>query len=149
LTFLFTPFLLNNICSIAAGLLAEHDLFKAEVFTRVLYGLWFWHCGSLACAVLYAGIRLLALLTAHLKKFKSSSSGGDQKRRVRAGMIKIRILVTVIFLALAGFAVFLLLYGILRDQIIRSVPGSYVLCIVWNFLGPVASLVACLAVLSK
>ncbi|ORZ17270.1 hypothetical protein BCR42DRAFT_491167 [Absidia repens] len=152
LTFLFAPFIVNNVCSIASGILASGSppspelLYRAEIFTRLLYVFWFIHCGSLACAVLYAGARLLTLLTAHLRKFKSSTTSSEQQRKVQAGMLKIRLLVAVIFIALAGFAVFLLIYGCLRDIIIQSVPGSYALCVIWNFLGPVASFLACIAV---
>ncbi|KAI8330078.1 hypothetical protein BC941DRAFT_187578 [Chlamydoabsidia padenii] len=125
--------------------MASRDLHKAEIFTQLLYLLWFIHCGSLACAVLYAGIRLLAFLTVHLKKFrKPNSKNLEQKRKLEAGMVKIRLLVFTICLSLTGFAVFLLLYGIFRDKIIHSVIGSYVLCIVWNFLAPLASFLGCL-----
>ncbi|KAI8330633.1 hypothetical protein BC941DRAFT_475498 [Chlamydoabsidia padenii] len=118
----------------------------AEIFIRLLYVFWFLHCGLLASAVLYTGIRLVWLLQSHLKKFKTSAA---QEQKIQAGLFKIRSLVAVLVLALAGFAVFLLLYGILRDQIIRNTRGSYALCTIWNFLGPVASCFACLAVITN
>lgn len=150
LTFLCLPFIINNVCSIASGILGPTHLATAEIFIRLLYVFWFWHCGSLAVAVIYAGIKLVRLLQTHLKKFKSAiSSSSSQAQKIQAGMFKIRGLVGVLFLALGGFAIFLLLYGLLRDQIIQSVPGSYALCALWNFLGPLASFFACLAVTSK
>jgi hypothetical protein len=150
LTFLCLPFIINNVCAIASGVLGATHLGTAEIFIRLLYVFWFWHCGSLAAAVIYAGIKLVRLLQTHLKKFKSAiSSSSSQAQKIQAGMFKIRSLVGVLFLALGGFAIFLLLYGLLRDQIIQSVPGSYALCALWNFLGPLASFFACLAVISK
>jgi hypothetical protein len=44
--FVFSPMITNNICSIASGAFAEQgDVFKANVFARLLYGL----CKHLSC----------------------------------------------------------------------------------------------------
>ncbi|KAI8096317.1 uncharacterized protein BX664DRAFT_346387 [Halteromyces radiatus] len=163
LTLLFAPVITNNICSIAAGVIGSKGtetttsldpmtpsslsaVHTAEIFVRLLYLFWFIHCGSLAIAVLYTGIRLLRVLNDHLKKFKP---GVLQRQKIQAGALKIQILVALIFLAVGGFAIFLLLYGILRDQIMQSVPGSYALCVLWNFLAPLASVLICLAIISN
>ncbi|KAI8061560.1 hypothetical protein BC940DRAFT_349966 [Gongronella butleri] len=141
LTFFIAPFIVNNVCSIAAGVLSSTNVYASVIFTRVLYVLWFVHCGSLSLAVLLTGIRLHRVLANHLMKFYNKGSS-KQYASIRVGMIKIKLIVGIMFLALAGFAAFLLLYGILRSLIIQSIPGSFVLASVWNFLGPAASFLA-------
>ena len=47
------------------------------------------------------------------------------------------------------FAIFLLMYGALRDIIMVNVPGSVFLGVIWNYLGPLATLGVELAVIFK
>ncbi|CAO3630763.1 unnamed protein product [Cunninghamella blakesleeana] len=142
--FFFSPFILNNVCSLITGFLAESNQYVAEIFIRVLYVLWFIHCFSLATAVMLSGWKLLRILDQHLAKFQNS---GPRAASIQAGIFKIRSVVIIIAICLDSFACFLLLYGILRDQIMTSTIGSLVLSAIWNWLGPLTTLAAQAAVL--
>ncbi|RCH86739.1 hypothetical protein CU098_008081, partial [Rhizopus stolonifer] len=131
------PFIVNNVMALAAGILAERDLHLAQLFTRLLYIMWFVHCSSLAVAVMFAGVRLIGILREHLKKFNTS---GPRYISVQTGIFKIRAVVTIITICLMMFAVFLLIFGILREIIVVNLVGSVVLGAVWNFLGAVATM---------
>ncbi|CAO3630767.1 unnamed protein product [Cunninghamella blakesleeana] len=143
---IFAPVLLNNICSIASGILANRQLDTAVIFVRILYVLWFLHCTTAAIIIMVLGIRLLKTLQTNVKNFRTS---GEKYKAIKTGMFKIKLLVIVIATALSGYGIFLLVYCILRDQIIQDVPGSYALCIIWNYLGPVATFCADLAVIAN
>ncbi|OBZ85965.1 hypothetical protein A0J61_05998 [Choanephora cucurbitarum] len=134
---LFTaPFIINNVMSLAAGILAESNLHLAQLFTRLLYIMWFVHCSVLSCLVAYAGVKLVAILREHLQKFNTS---GPRYIAIQTGIFKIRAVVTIISIAVMMFAVFLLIFGILREIIVINYAGSIVLGIVWNFLGAFSS----------
>ncbi|CAO3590962.1 unnamed protein product [Absidia cylindrospora] len=137
LTFFFTPFLLNNVCSLATGILAEKNLYVAEVFVHLLYALWFVHCFSLACAVMLSGWRLVRILNSHLKQFPTS---GPRAISIKGGIFKIRAVVIIISFCLMSFASFLLLYGILRDRIMTSTVGNLILSAIWNWNAPLCTM---------
>jgi hypothetical protein len=109
--FVFSPMITNNICSIASGAYAEQgDVFKANVFARLLYGLCkhlslhaykccyatktqhfliligSFYCVMLAICVLYSGIRLMRLLDHHLQMLGS----GNRYELVKTGRLKVR-----------------------------------------------------------
>ncbi|CAO3586974.1 unnamed protein product [Absidia cylindrospora] len=144
LTFFFTPFILNNVCSLATGILADKNLYVAEIFVHLLYVLWFIHCSSLACAVMFSGWRLIRILNRHLAKFQPSNA---RSANIRAGIFKIRAIVVIIGICLMSFACFLLIYGGARDQIMTSTVGSLILSGIWNFLGPLTTLAVEAAIL--
>ncbi|CAO3634811.1 unnamed protein product [Cunninghamella echinulata] len=148
LLILLAPFILNNICSIASGILASNptQVYLSEIFIHILYVLWFLHCGTVSVILVVLGVRLLRILQQNMRNFRTS---GEKAMAIQKGMFKIKGLVIVIAVALAGFAIFLLVYGILRDTIIQSVIGSYILCCLWNFLGPLATLFTNLAVIAN
>jgi hypothetical protein len=145
-TIFFAPFIINNCFSLAAGILGRSNLPLAETFIRLLYVFWFIHCFSLAMAVLFSGFRLVKVLETHMSKFNSS---GPRYASVKAGIFKIKALLSIITIALFMFAVFLLLFGILRALILVNTPGSVFLGAVWNFLGPVATVIAECAIIFK
>ncbi|KAG0180407.1 hypothetical protein DFQ28_001214 [Apophysomyces sp. BC1034] len=134
------------MCSIAAGALADTNLAAAEIFTRMLYVLWFVHCVGLAAAVLYCGIRLVYILSRHLAKFEAS---GPRYISVKTGIFKIRLVLGILTSCLIMFAIFLLMYGILRDRIMTTKAGSLVLATLWNFLGALTTLCVEIALLFK
>ncbi|KAI8355650.1 hypothetical protein EDC96DRAFT_264545 [Choanephora cucurbitarum] len=140
----FSPFVINNIMSIVAGVMAERNLMIAQLFTRLLYIMWFVHCSTLCGAVIFAGVRLIAILREHLQKFNTS---GPRYVSVQTGIFKIRAVVTIIAICLMMFAIFLLLFGILRELIVVNIYGSVILGAVWNFLGVVATTGVLVAVL--
>ncbi|KAI9360651.1 hypothetical protein BD770DRAFT_409092 [Pilaira anomala] len=135
-TILFSPFIMNNSVSLAAGILAESNLPLAETFTRLLYIFWFFHCFGLCVTVFYSGHRLIRILGAHIKKFNPT---GPRYVSVQTGIIKIRAVMTIIAICLLMFAIFLLVFGVLREKIIVNKLGSIILGAIWNFLGAVAT----------
>ncbi|KAI9476550.1 MAG: hypothetical protein EXX96DRAFT_302201 [Benjaminiella poitrasii] len=136
-TIFLAPFIINNVMSLAAGILAQRDLRLAQVFTRLLYIFWFIHCFSLAVAVFFSGFRLIRILGDHLKKFKTT---GPRYISVKTGIFKIRTVMCIIVTCLLMFAIFLLVFGILREIIIVNFVGSTILGVIWNFLGAVTTL---------
>ncbi|CEP14796.1 hypothetical protein [Parasitella parasitica] len=136
-TIFLAPFIINNAMSLAAGILAERNLHVAQLFTRLLYIFWFIHCFGLAIAVFFSGYRLIRILGAHLTKFKTT---GPRYVSVQTGIFKIRAVMSIIITCLMMFAIFLLIFGILREIIILNKVGSIVLGAIWNFLGAVATL---------
>ncbi|KAI8096318.1 uncharacterized protein BX664DRAFT_382779 [Halteromyces radiatus] len=142
--FMLGPVVLHNICSIAAGALAYSQLGTAEVFTNLLYGFWFMHCITLSLTVLFAGVRLIRILNCHLIKFPPT---GDRYKSIRLGVFKIQALMTIIVLCLAGYAVFLLVYAIVRDQVTQNSAGSIAMATIWNFWAPVATLLGEIALI--
>ncbi|KAI8881062.1 hypothetical protein K501DRAFT_223763 [Backusella circina FSU 941] len=137
LTIFLTPFIVNNIVALGAGALARTNVYAAEICTRLLYVFWFVHCFGLACAVLFSGSKLVRILNKHLEKFQTS---GPRYTSVKTGIFKIRALMGLISVCLFMFAVFLLMFGVLRDKIMASLPGSLALSVIWNYLGPVTTI---------
>ncbi|KAI8138695.1 hypothetical protein BJV82DRAFT_522986 [Fennellomyces sp. T-0311] len=137
LSFFFAPFILNNIVALVGGAMARTNIGVAEALVRVLYVFWFLHCFLLSLAVLFAGLRLVRILNRHLTKFQSS---GPRYASVKTGIFKIRAVVTIIVICLMMFAILLLMYGALRDEIMINIPGSVFLGVTWNYLGPLATL---------
>ncbi|KAI8061561.1 hypothetical protein BC940DRAFT_279565 [Gongronella butleri] len=137
LTFFFAPFITNNVCSLATGILADSNPYLAEVFIHVLYVLWFIHCSALGLTVLMCGIRLVGVLNVYLAKFQRT---GSRWAPLKTGIFKIKAVVSIIFICLISFATFLLLYGILRNIIIVNTVGSMVLSAIWNLLGAFTTL---------
>lgn len=145
-TIFLAPFIINNVMSLAAGILAESNLKLAQIFTRLLYIFWFIHCANLSVAVFFAGHRLIRILGGHLEKFNTT---GPRYVSVKTGIFKIRVVMTIISICLMMFAVFLLMFGILREIIIVDVAGSLVLGTIWNFLGAVATIGVEVAIIFK
>lgn len=137
---------MNNSVSLAAGILAESNLPLAETFTRLLYIFWFFHCFSLCVTVFYSGHRLIRILGAHIKKFNPT---GPRFVSVQTGIIKIRAVMTIIAICLLMFAIFLLVFGVLREKIIVNKLGSIILGAIWNFLGAVATFGVEVAIIFK
>ncbi|KAI9245213.1 hypothetical protein BDA99DRAFT_421568, partial [Phascolomyces articulosus] len=143
-TFFLAPFIMNNIVSLIGGVYARSNLGVAEAMVRVLYVFWFLHCFLLSLAVLFAGLRLVRILNRHLSKFQAS---GPRYASVKTGIFKIRAVMGIIALCLMLFAIFLLMYGALRDQIMINVPGSVFLGVIWNYLGAAATLCVEIAII--
>lgn len=55
----------------------------------------------------------------------------------------------LISVCLFMFAVFLLMYGVLRDKIMTSLPGSIALSAIWNLLGPITTIFVEAAIIFK
>jgi hypothetical protein len=88
-TLICLPFITNNICSIGAGVYASRgDFVTADKFTRGLYSCWVIYCFGLGTMILVAGMRLLNILSQHLKN-QTDNTRGTQK--IRHGMFKVFI----------------------------------------------------------
>ncbi|CAO3678337.1 unnamed protein product [Rhizopus stolonifer] len=140
-----SPFIINNSLSLAAGIMAEKNLHTSIMITRLLYVAWFLETSSLSAAVLYSGLRLIRILEGHLKKFNTTA--GPRYTSIKTGIFKIRSVMGLIVVCLTLFASVLMLYGILRPEIMPNTIGSVVLGTVWNFLGAVCTLGIVIAVL--
>jgi len=66
---------------------AGHDK-VAVIFIRLLYVFWFIEDSTLALAVVWAGSRLVQLLTRHLFQFRVT---GDRYASIKGGIIKVKI----------------------------------------------------------
>ena len=55
----------------------------------------------------------------------------------------------IIAVCLMLFAIFLLMYGALRDMIMVNTPGSVFLGVIWNYLGSAATLCVEIAIIFK
>ena len=107
------PFITSLAFPITAGALAESNLPLAEVFVRLTYIAWSFWTGTVGAAVFFTGIRLVRILRAYHKQ----SRGNRNYAAVQAGIYKINLMIGLCSACLLGFATFLLLYSILRDQI--------------------------------
>ncbi|KAL1926794.1 hypothetical protein VTP01DRAFT_5440 [Rhizomucor pusillus] len=132
-----TPFISNNICSIAAGVFAlrgNNEL--AAKFTSALYYLWTFYTGFLALLILYAGIRLLRLLSHHLLQRKDDRV---DIAKIKLGALKVKIIILTGFGCLALFAVVLGLYGALRDPIQENTAYNLTIAMLWTYDGVIAT----------
>jgi hypothetical protein len=82
------PFILNNATSIATGVLATSNIKVADILIRLLYVLWFFHCGSLATSIAYCGSRLIQTLISHLK---NNNVNSERHAKLKAGIFKVII----------------------------------------------------------
>ncbi|KAI9245211.1 hypothetical protein BDA99DRAFT_543723 [Phascolomyces articulosus] len=144
LSLFISPFIIHNICSLIAGSFAYSNLWMAELFTHLLYGFWFLDNTLISFAVIFAGVRLINILKEHLIKFPAS---GPRYVAIKTGIIKIQMLVAITVICLMSFATLLLLYGILRNQIMINTAGSIFLGVVWSLLGPITTLSIELAII--
>ncbi|KAI8138692.1 hypothetical protein BJV82DRAFT_286508 [Fennellomyces sp. T-0311] len=133
---LLVPIIIGIPLTIAAGALAERNLFAAEILVRVNYTAWFLWTGAFGAAVLYAALRLVSILKEHHKGSRHSQSYAA----VEAGIYKIQSMAFIFTVSLWCFALFLLLFGILRDQIMRNKVVSIILGIFWTQLAQLSTL---------
>ncbi|KAI9245210.1 hypothetical protein BDA99DRAFT_528264 [Phascolomyces articulosus] len=133
---LFLPFTTSLAFPISAGALAETNLPLAEIFVRLTYVAWFVWTGIIGGCVLYTGARLVRILLSYHKQSRHKSNHAA----VRAGIFRIQIVVGLFTVCLWGFAIFLLLYSILRNAIMSNTGGNIFLSVLWTYLGGVTTL---------
>ncbi|GAB5587731.1 hypothetical protein Unana1_02631 [Umbelopsis nana] len=137
LAFVLSPMITNNICSVASGVYAQRgDAYRADIFARLLYAFWTFYCLTLAICVLYAGIRLMRLLDLHLQMLGS----GKRYELVKTGRMKVRMIMTVTGACLSCFVLILFPYAVCRNLIQNSTPANVLWAILWNYAGPMASI---------
>ncbi|KAI8877241.1 hypothetical protein K501DRAFT_278632 [Backusella circina FSU 941] len=118
LTLLCSPFFTNNTLSLTAGIVAKSKPKVAACVTT---------------AVLYCGSRLIQTLNKHLKKFNPT---GERYKKVKSGLFKIYSIMSLIAACLFLFGAQCLIYGAIRDLILKNYIGSVFLCAIWNLLAP-------------
>ncbi|KAI7858371.1 hypothetical protein BDC45DRAFT_498198 [Circinella umbellata] len=130
------PFITSLAFPITAGALAESNLPLAEVFVRLTYIAWSFWTSVIGTAVFFTGIRLVRILRAYHKQSRSNRNHAA----VQAGIYKIYFMIGLFSICLWGFAIFLLLYSILRNQIMSNTAASIFLSVLWQYLGGITSL---------
>ncbi|CAO3586698.1 unnamed protein product [Absidia cylindrospora] len=141
------PYITNTICSLGAGVSAYlgHSE-QANIFAQALYTVWTGHCLALSTATLFAGWRLIRILNTHVKRKEANKTIIDISK-VKIGAQKVKIIAFTSAICLYLYAGVAITYGTLRIQIITHVPYSIFLCIAWNGLGIVASMLVSFAVI--
>ncbi|KAI9498117.1 hypothetical protein BDB00DRAFT_499450 [Zychaea mexicana] len=131
--------------TLAAGSIVHDDQQTAELLIRVSYCIWFIWTGGLGTAVLFAGDRLVRILRSHHKKLRQ----GSDDTAVKAGILKIQVAVAAFSICLWSFALVLLLYGILRNQIMENTIGSIFLGTAWNQFAGVTILIVEISIMAS
>ncbi|KAI8343329.1 hypothetical protein BC941DRAFT_91553 [Chlamydoabsidia padenii] len=141
------PYITNEPCSLAAGISAYFGKTKqANDFAQALYLVWSTHCVALSSMTLFAGWRLIRILNTHIQRKEESKANIDTSK-IKLGVSKVKIIAytsTICMILYLGVAI---LYGTFRVQIITHIPYSIFLCIAWNGLGILASMLVSFAVM--
>ncbi|SAM01090.1 hypothetical protein [Absidia glauca] len=141
------PYITNTICSLGAGVSAYLGLTQqANNFAQALYTVWTAHCLALSSMTLFAGWRLIRILNTHIRR-KEESKANIDTTKVKLGASKVKIIAFTSAICLYLYAGVAIVYGTLRIPIITHVPYSIFLCIAWNGLGIVASMLVTFAVI--
>ena len=133
------------IITIAAASNINSDQHLAETLIRINYGIWFIWTAGIGAAVLLAGIRLVRILKSHHRKLRQGSSDNA----VRAGIFKIQVAIAAFTTCLWIFALLLLLYGCLRDLIMKNTVASIILGVGWTLTASITILVIQTSVLFR
>ncbi|KAI8149714.1 hypothetical protein BJV82DRAFT_505039 [Fennellomyces sp. T-0311] len=143
---LSAPVLVGIPLSFAAGAAAmKNDVVTAILLIRISYMAWFVWVSSISGSILYATVRLVRILKAHHKRHRRTSNYAA----VMSGIRKIQFLAVTFALCLSGFAILLLLYCALRDQILVNKAGSIFAGAAWAFMGSTATLAAEISVIFR
>ncbi|KAI9275792.1 hypothetical protein BDA99DRAFT_496462 [Phascolomyces articulosus] len=142
-TIFFAPIVLSEPTSLLTGYLATTNMDGAEILVRIHYLIWVVYCFVVIAAVLYCGTRLCRILNAHLEKI---NLGGPRYDAIKTGIIKIRMVMFLIAVCLSMFAIMMIMYVSLRDQILQNTAGNMAIGGLWCLLGPVTTFFVELAV---
>ncbi|KAI7858385.1 hypothetical protein BDC45DRAFT_595750 [Circinella umbellata] len=137
------PFLCSWGFTFTLGALAKTNLDMAELIMSINYGLWALWTGGTGTIIFLAGVRLVRILEAHHRRNRHSSSYAD----IKAGIFKIRMMAAILAICLWSFGALLLMYAIFRYQILRTVPASILIGVLWNFMAVVTTILAYLLVI--
>ncbi|KAI8139574.1 hypothetical protein BJV82DRAFT_672544 [Fennellomyces sp. T-0311] len=132
------PFISNNVCSIAAGVLGlQGNFFLADRFTSVLYYFWTFYTCSLGVFIVYAGFRLIGLLQDHFEGKPGVSAEDIEK--LKLGAVKVKIVTFSAFGSLLLFSLINVLYGVFRHSITTHMPYNMTIAVIWTFNGILAT----------
>ncbi|KAI9310432.1 hypothetical protein BX666DRAFT_2006059 [Dichotomocladium elegans] len=149
-TVIFTStFVLDIPFCLIAGYYADLDPYRSELFLKIEYMTWFIHCAVLASLIFLAGTRLILILKASQRKFDRLAEGGAHHTAVRAGILKIELVVVALGGCLWCFALMALSYSLFRHQSLVNAAANYILCICWCFLGSLTTLFVFVAIVLR
>ncbi|KAI8138691.1 hypothetical protein BJV82DRAFT_630179 [Fennellomyces sp. T-0311] len=134
---LFFPFIVSVPVSVVAGAFAESDLATAEIMVRVAHIAWCVWTFSIGGGVFYMVFRLVRILTSHHK-----SRSNRNYAVVKTGIVKIQVIGGTFVVCLWGFATVILLYIVLRDQIMANGAVCVFFAIAWSYIGAITSFIA-------
>lgn len=140
--FILMPFITNNLTSILAGIFVENDNINSILFTSILYILWSFYCSFLAFLITLIGIKLLNTI-------KNSTKNFNNNENLRKNTIKLQLIIITISVIQIIFSIFLLIYGIFREQIIKSIIGTHIFIILFNFSAIIGSFIGCFLLLKN
>jgi hypothetical protein len=144
------PFITNNICSIASAVYASRgDMVRAKGFTDALYFMWTIYCFTFAIWILIAGLKLQSLLKLHLNTQRDEDPNSLIVAKVKNGLFKVQVIMTVSVTCLFIFTFVKICYGIARVPILERTGLNLAIAVIWTFDGTFASLLVFSTVLIK
>ncbi|KAI7879909.1 hypothetical protein K492DRAFT_207954 [Lichtheimia hyalospora FSU 10163] len=142
----FTPFIVNNCISVLAGVFADTHVRTANILIRLLYFVWFAECTVLSVLIVYAGARLIRILKENHRKLVNVVAARHMSE-IQAGVARIRAQVIILSVALAIFAIALVLQAVLRSKIMSHTIGNVIISVPWMYIGSIATFAFLLAIL--
>lgn len=146
-TYMIAPFITNNICVIISGVYASQgNKGLAEAWCNALYWFWFFYTGSLGLMVLVAGVRLLRLLSHHLRMQHDLRVN---IAKIKNGAFKVKMIMLIGCSCLWGFAFIVFVYALFREPITKNIGLNLAVSVIWNFNGCLATVLVETAVILK
>lgn len=143
---LFAPSLINiAIAYITGHFIDSNNWGVADFFIRLHYFLWAFYCALLLILIAYFGWRLTSVIDKHLVEFNNQCAG-SVSNVLKAGLVKLRIVLLEIALALGFFAAGMMTYSFFRKSILSSTVSSVVFASVWILIVPFLSFVGLLVI---
>ncbi|KAI8879794.1 hypothetical protein K501DRAFT_192728 [Backusella circina FSU 941] len=146
LSIIFLSFVGNTILAVGAGIMARSNIKAAEIFVQVNYIVWFVLTASVAFSVLYCGSRLLKTLKSHIKRFNTSN---ERYLNIKNGIFKIRVMMGLIVFCLVAYAASVLVFGVIRNAVIKNYAANVILCVSYNMLAPITMLFIEISIIFK
>ncbi|CAO3639956.1 unnamed protein product [Cunninghamella echinulata] len=138
------PFVtINPLAAVSAYYAQQGDTVKATIWTDALYGLWITYTFVLGSLILFAGVRLLNLLKAHLLTQGMQMNAN----KIRLGATKLKIIVGIACFCLWAFTIMIIIYVSSRYNIMASPSYSIGLACLALFNGPLATSIVEIALL--
>ncbi|KAI8136880.1 hypothetical protein BJV82DRAFT_382940 [Fennellomyces sp. T-0311] len=135
---IFLPFVLCVPMTIAAGVIAEKHLDKAEFLVRLAHGFWFLGAFSIGSGILYAAVRLVNIL----KKHHQRSRRTPEYASIQSGILKIQVMATSLVICLWVLSICVLLYSTVRDQLMSNSMAVTIISIPYILMAPITILCA-------
>ncbi|KAI8072389.1 hypothetical protein BC940DRAFT_330549 [Gongronella butleri] len=138
------PYVTINVAALGAGYYAQiNDIPKATSWTEAIYYMWLVYTFVLGGLILFAGLRLLKLLTTHLL---TQNDNRANMAKIKTGAVKVKIIIGIGCFCLWAFTVMIALYASSRYQVMQSPEYTIILAAFALFNGPLATSVVEFAV---